>query len=139
MRTRVLVAAATFVVAGFVTSCDRTTPGTVAMTTEPGAPLRTSTSRPTPSSPRTTTPRTSSPGTSSPGAPPSGDPLDTTCQEYVGLDEASQAAVIDAILSDEKSVFGPEEAELAKTLADAACTFLPTSKVSEILLGETPP
>lgn len=135
MRTRVLVAAATFVVAGFVTSCDRTTPGTVAMTTEPGGSLGTSTS----SRPTTSSPRTSSPRTTTPGAPPSGDPLDTTCQEYVGLDEASQAAVIDAILSDEKSVFGPEEAELAKTLADAACTFLPASKVSEILLGDTPP
>jgi hypothetical protein len=134
MRTRVLLAAATFVVAGALSGCDRTTTGTVAMTTEPGYSSRTSTpSRATPSSPRTSTPRTS------PRTPPSGDALDVTCSEYVGLDEASQTALIEEILNDETSVLGPGDAEIAKTLADAVCTFLPTSRVSDILLGETPP
>lgn len=139
MRTRVLVAAATFIVAGVITGCDRTTPGTVAMTTEPGGSTRTSTStRPTTSSPRTSSPRTSTPRTSS-DAPPSGDALDVTCKEYADLDEASQTALVEEILNDRNSVLGPGDAEIAKSLADAVCTFLPTSKVSEILLGETPP
>lgn len=131
---RVLVAAATFVVAGTISGCDRTTPGTVAMTTEAGPSTRTSTSsRPTTSSPRTSAPRTSS------DAPPPGDPLGITCAEYVDLDDASKTAVIEEILNSETSVLGPGDAEIAKTLADAVCTFLPDSTVSEILLGETPP
>lgn len=124
MRTRVLVAAVTFVVTGAIAGCDRTTPGTVAMTTEPGGATHTSTSsRPTTSS----------------DAPPPGDALDVTCKEYVGLDEASRTALIAEILNGETSVLGPGDAEIAKSLADAVCTFLPTSKVSDILLGETPP
>jgi hypothetical protein len=134
MRTRVLVAAALFVVAAAVAGCDRTTEGTVAMTTEAGPPLRSSTSsRPTPSSPRTTLPRTSSP------APPPGDALALTCKQYVGLDEASRTAVVEEILKDQSSVLSPGDADIAKTLADAVCTFLPDSTVAEILLGETPP
>ncbi|TPG28314.1 hypothetical protein [Mycolicibacterium hodleri] len=134
MRTRVLVAVATFVVAGAVAGCDRTTPGTVAMTTEAGSSTRVSTSsRPTTSSPRTSSPRTSS------EAPPPGDALSVTCAEYVGLDSASKTAVIEEILKDETSVLSPGDAEIAKTLADAVCTFLPESTVAEILLGGTPP
>ncbi len=72
-------------------------------------------------------------------APPPGDALAVTCQEYVGLDKAEQTAVIEEILKDAKSVLSPGDAEIAKTLADAVCTFLPDSTVSEILLGETPP
>jgi hypothetical protein len=142
MRTRVLVVAATFVVAGAIAGCDRTTGGTVAMTTEAGPSTRSSTSsQPTTSSPRTSSPRTSSPQTSprtSPNAPP-GDALGVTCQQYVDLDEASRLEVIQEILKNETSVLSPGDAEIAKTLADAVCTFLPDSTVSEILLGETPP
>jgi hypothetical protein len=133
MRTRVLVGTALFVVATAVVGCDRTTEGTVAMTTEAGPPLQSSTSRPTPSSPRTTLPRTSS------TAPPPGDALSITCKEYVGLDEASRTAVVQEILKDQTSVLSPGDADIAKTLADAVCTFLPDSTVAEILLGETPP
>jgi hypothetical protein len=134
MRVRVLVAAAAFVVAGTLAGCARTTPGTVAMTTEAGQSTRISTSsRPTTSAPRSSTPRTSS------DAPPPGDALSLTCADYVQLDEADQTAAIEEILTDEKSVLSPGDAEIAKTLADAVCTFLPDSTVSEILLGETPP
>jgi hypothetical protein len=134
MRTCVLVAAATFLVAGAVAGCDRTTPGTVAMTTEAGASTRISTSpRPTTSSPRTSTPRTS------PNAPPPGNALNITCADYIDLDTADRTAVIEEILKDQASVLSPGDAEIAKTLADAVCTFLPESTVSEILLGETPP
>ena len=104
------------------------------MTTEPGGSTRTSTSsRPTTSSPQTSTPRTSS------DAPPPGDALDVTCQQYVQLDQASQTEVIEEILEGGAAVLGPGDAEIAKTMADAVCTFLPNSTVSEILLGETPP
>ncbi|MDP9164945.1 MAG: hypothetical protein M3O32_02580 [Actinomycetota bacterium] len=139
MRTRVLLVAAVFAVTGAIAGCDRTTSGTVAMTTEAGPSTRTSTSsRPTTSSPRTSTPRTSTPRTSS-QAPPTGDPLDITCSQYVALDEADRTATIEEILQSGSSVLGPGDAEIAKTLADAVCTFLPDSKVSEILVGETPP
>ena len=104
------------------------------MTTEAGPSTRVSTSsRPTTSSPRTSTPRTSS------NAPPPGDALSVTCAEYVDLDTADKTALIEEILKDESSVLSPGDAEIAKTLADAVCTFLPDSTVSEILLGETPP
>lgn len=136
MWTRVLVAVVAGTVVGALAACDRTTPGTVAMTTEPGYTTQSrSPSRPstTPRTPRTPSPRTPS------DTPPSGDALDVTCQQYIGLDEASRTALIEEILSDESSVLPPDEAGIGKTLADAVCTFLPTSTVSEILLGETPP
>ena len=121
-----------------MSGCDRTTPGTVAMTTEPGGSTRSSTpstsSRPTTSSPRTSTPRTSS---EAPPAP--GDAAAVTCRDYENLDPASQTALIEEILSGRSSVLGPGDAEIAKSLADAVCTFLPTTKVSDILLGESPP
>ncbi|MCV7422531.1 hypothetical protein H7K45_18460 [Mycobacterium yunnanensis] len=138
MRTRVLVAAALVVVATAAAGCDRTTEGTVAMTTEAGPPLRTSTTiRPIPSAPDTTDSPTTSP-TEAP-APPPGDALAITCKQYIGLDEASRTSVIREILKDQTTGLSPSEADIAKTLADAVCTFLPDSTVSEILLGETPP
>ncbi len=129
-----VIVGAALVLAGTVAGCDRTTSGTVAMTTEPGSSTRISTSsRPTTPTPRTSTPRTSS------QAPPPGDALGVTCADYVGLAPADQEAVIEEILKDQSSVLSPGDAEIAKTLADAVCTFLPESRVSEILLGETPP
>jgi hypothetical protein len=47
--------------------------------------------------------------------------------------------VIEEILAQEGSVLGPQNTEIAKTLADAVCQFLPTGTVSEILLGDGPP
>ena len=46
--------------------------------------------------------------------------------------------MIQEILSNEASVFSPDDAEIATTLADAMCTFLPDSTVAEILLGGPP-
>ena len=124
---------AALVVTAAIAGCDRTTPGTVAMTTEAGSSTYISTSpAPLPSLPPLP------PGTSSP-APPLGDALTVTCAEYVQLDPASQAALIEEILRSKTSVLGPSDAEIAKTLADAVCTFLPESPVSEVLVGETPP
>jgi hypothetical protein len=134
MRTRVRVAAATFAVAAVISGCDRITEGTVAMTTQAGPSTSVSTpSRPTTSSPRTSTPRTPAP------APAPGDAANVTCEEYATLDDDAQTALIEEILSDQSSVLGPGDAEIAKTLADAVCTFLPDSTVSEILLGGTTP
>jgi len=63
-----------------------------------------------------------------------------TCKEYIDLkDEDTRSAVIEKILGQEGSVLGPQQTEIAKTLADAVCQFLPTSTVSEILLGGGPP
>lgn len=47
--------------------------------------------------------------------------------------------MVDEILKNETAVLSPGDADVAKTLADAVCTFLPDSTVAEILLGETPP
>jgi hypothetical protein len=62
-----------------------------------------------------------------------------TCKEYIDLDPDTQTAVVEDILAQEGSVFGPENTEIAKTLADAVCQFMPTGTVSEILLGGSPP
>lgn len=140
MRTRVLVAGASILLAAGITACERTTPGTVAMTTEPGASLSTprSTSRPTmPSLPGIpglpSTPRTSS------NVPPPSNSLTMKCEEYNGLDADTQLAVIQKIVSQDGSVIGQQNVEIAKTLADAMCQFIPSSTVNELLLGGSPP
>jgi hypothetical protein len=136
-----LVAGASILLAAGITACERTTPGTVAMTTEPGASLSTSprsTSHPTlPSFPGLpgipSTPRTSS------NVPPPSNSLTMTCKEYNGLDADTQLAVVQEIVSQEGSVIGQQNIEIAKTLADAMCQFIPDSTVSELLLGGSPP
>ena len=147
MRTRVLVAGASILLAAGITACERTTPGTVAMTTEPGASLSTSTrttSRPTlPTFPGLpgipgipglpSTPRTSS------NVPPPSNSLTMKCKEYNGLDADTQLAVVQQIVSQQGSVIGQQNIEIAKTLADAMCQFIPDSTVSELLLGGSPP
>jgi hypothetical protein len=150
-----LVAGASILLAAGITACERTTPGTVAMTTEPGASLSTSprsTSRPTlPSFPGLpgipgipgipglpSTPSTSSPRTTS-NVPPPSNSLTMKCKEYNGLDADTQLAVVQQIVSQEGSVIGQQNIEIAKTLADAMCQFIPDSTVSELLLGGSPP
>jgi hypothetical protein len=136
-----LVAGASILLAAGITACERTTPGTVAMTTEPGASISTSprsTSRPTlPSFPGLpgipSTPRTSS------NVPPPSNSLTMKCKEYNGLDADTQLAVVQEIVSQEGSVIGQQNIEIAKTLADAMCQFIPDSTVSELLLGGSPP
>ena len=138
MRTRVLVAAALVVVAAAAVGCGRTTEGAVAMTTEAGPPLSTTTTtRAFPSAPDDPSAPTTSP-TDAP-VPPPGDALTLTCKQYIGLDQATRTATIREILKDQTTGLSPSEADIAKTLADAVCTFLPDSTVAKILLGETPP
>ena len=51
------------------------------------------------------------------------------------LDEATQKAVVNAILKGEQSILGPNNIEIATSLADAVCQFLTGSTVREVLLG----
>lgn len=146
MKTHVRVAAATVVgvgiVLGLTTGCQQTTEGVVAQTTEPGPPL---------TSPPTTGSRTPSiPGlpdiqipniplptrnTDVPEVPAPANALEMTCEEFSDLDEATRVAVVREILAQENNPLGPDGEFVGQILADAACQFLPTAKVSEVLMG----
>ena len=141
MRTRVLFAATAFAAMGLISGCNQTTPGTVAMTTEPGFTQRTTTTRPSTTTPRTTTPRSTTPRSTTPGSTPTGprsDSLSMSCGEYVTLDPDEQTSVVEDIINQPDSVFPPDQQEIAKILVDGTCSFLPDAVVSELLLG-TPP
>ncbi|MHA3018850.1 hypothetical protein ACXPWS_01095 [Mycobacterium sp. BMJ-28] len=134
MTTSRVLAATGLTALVLLAGCARTTEGSVAMTTVPGPALSTTTSAPgtttrarpsTPGSPRTSVPDVPAP----PGA------LTMTCRDYTSLDEATQKAVVNAILQQEQSILSPDNIDVAKTLADAVCQFLSDSTVSEVLLG----
>jgi hypothetical protein len=132
MSALVRTAAAALILVGALAGCSRTTTGTVAMTTEPGPPT---TSRTPSTTSKPTTPRspTSTPRTATVPAPANA--LTMTCKEYLELDDETKLAVVQAILGEEESFLGPDEAELLKPLADGLCQLLPTSPVSEVLMG----
>ena len=149
MRTHLRVTAAALIFVGLATGCSRTTPGTVAMTTEPGPPL---------SSP-SRTPSTDDPGfpsipglpnipglpqipgfpmpgnTNVPEVPAPANALTMKCSEYSKLDEATQRAVIRAILAEEKNQQGPESEMVAAIMATTMCEFLPSAVVKEVVVG----
>lgn len=128
MRTRVQVAAAALLVVGVVGGCSQTVPGTVAMTTEPGAPIGGSSPS---TSPRTTTPRT-------PGAP--GVAQTITCGEFMDMTPEDQAAVIGEIFGNYGDMVGTDEMDTMRMAADAMCQFLPKDiALNDILLGGSPP
>jgi hypothetical protein len=145
MRTHVLVAGAALILAGLTAGCERTTPGTVAMTTQPGPPI---------TSPSTKTPTTvpGLPGIPIPDIPIPGFPRNTdvpvvpappnaltmTCTDFNKLDEATRLAVIRAVLAQENNPLGPNGESVGQMLVEAACQFLPQATVSEVLMG-TPP
>lgn len=79
------------------------------------------------------TPRTSS------NVPPPPNSLTMKCEEYNKLDADTQLAVIQKIVSQDGSVIGQQNIEIAKTLADAMCQFIPSSTVNDLLLGGSPP
>ncbi|MCV7430091.1 hypothetical protein [Mycolicibacterium bacteremicum] len=143
---RTLVAAGTGLIAlGLLTGCGRSTDGTVAMTTEPGPPLtsETTTSRKPvipglpeiPGLPDITIPGFPTQGSDTPDVPAPPDALTMTCADYNQLDEATQKAVVNAVLEGDQSILGPDNIEIAKSLADAVCQFLVDSTVREVLLG----
>jgi hypothetical protein len=145
MRTHVWVAGAALILAATTAGCERTTPGTVAMTTQPGPPI-TSTTR----TPMTTVPGL--PGIPMPSIPIPGFPRNTDvpvvpappnaltmkCSEFNKLDEATRLAVIRAILAQGNNPLGPNGESVGQMLVEAACQFLPQATVSEVLTG-TPP
>jgi hypothetical protein len=151
MKTHLRVTAATVVGLGVVfggltTACQRTTEGSVAQTTQPGPPL---TSQPTTSSSKPSTPGLPdiqipniplpTRNTNVPEVPAPANSLEMTCQEFADLDEATRVAVVRAILAQRDNPLGPDGEFVGQILADAACQFLPTATVSEVLMGASPP
>lgn len=128
------LAATGLVTVALLAGCARTTEGSVAMTTEPGPALTTRPSTPATSSAPTSTRRAPG-GSTVPDVPAPPNALTMKCSDYTQLDEASQKAVVNAILEQEQSILTPDSIDVAKTLADAVCQFLSDSTVSEVLLG----
>jgi hypothetical protein len=150
MKTRVRLTAATMVglaaVLGATTACQRTTEGTVAQTTEPGPPISstdpTTTGRPgMPGLPDIGIPNLPLPtrNTDIPEVPAPANALDMPCEEYNDLDEATRVAVVRKILAQEGNPLGPDDEFIGQMLADAACQFLKSATVSEVLMGGSPP
>jgi hypothetical protein len=145
MKTRVQVTVAALILLGLITACQRTTEGSVAMTTEPGPPLTsapTTTSPTLPGLPNIPMPDIPIPGlprTDLPEVPAPPNALTMTCSEYNDLDEATQLAVIRAILAQEGNPLGPEDEMVALIMADSMCQFLPDAVVNEMVRGGSPP
>lgn len=146
MKTRVRVTTAALaglaIVLGASTACQRTTEGAVAQTTQPGPPLTTEPSAPSrlpsiPGLPEITIPNLPLPtrGTDVPVVPPPPNATSMTCEEYNGLDEPTRVAVVRAILEQGSNPLGPNGETVGQLLADAACQFLPSAKVSDVLMG----
>ena len=146
MKTRVRVTTATLaglaIALGVTTACQRTTEGAVAQTTQPGPPLTTEPSAPPglpsiPGLPDITIPNLPLPtrGTDVPVVPPPPNATSMTCEEYNGLDEPTRVAVVRAILEQGSNPLGPNGETVGQLLADAACQFLPSAKVSDVLMG----
>ena len=58
---------------------------------------------------------------------------------YLGLDEASRLAVIREILKQKNNPLGPDGETIGQILVEAACQFLPSATVNDVLLGGGPP
>ncbi|HEX2283438.1 MAG TPA: hypothetical protein VHI10_01220 [Mycobacterium sp.] len=143
MKTYVRATAAALILVGVTTACQRTTEGSVAMTTEPGPPLTTTRSPATtmPGMPGIPIPNLPLPtrNTDVPVVPAPPNALTMTCDEFNGLDEATRVAVIREILKQENNPLGPDGENVGQMLVEAACQFLPDATVNEVLLGSPPP
>ena len=140
MKLHVRVTAAALIVLGLIAGCERTTPGTVAMTTEPGPPLASPTRTPPTSRPGLPIPSIPLPTrrTDLPEVPAPPNALTMTCEEFLDLDDATKLAVVRAILGQENNPLAGNE-DLAYMLAEGACQFLPESTVNDVLIGGGPP
>lgn len=133
--------------ASALVGCQQTTEGSVAMTTEPGPPLTTSSRAPSTTMPGLPgIPLPEIPGlpglpgrnTDVPVVPAPPNALSMTCSEFNGLDEATRVAVIREILEQENNPLGPDGESIGQMLVEAACQFLPQATVNEVLLGAPP-
>lgn len=145
MKTHVRVGAAALIVVGLAAGCSRTTEGQVAQTTEPGPDLTsepTATAQPTiPGLPGFEIPDIPGlpglPGSDVPDVPPPPNATSMTCEEFADLDEATQKAVVRAILTEDGVT--DETAEMtALLMAGAMCQFMPGMTVSEVVSGSPP-
>jgi hypothetical protein len=145
MKTHVRMGAAALIVIGLATGCQQTTEGSVAMTTEPGPDLSsgpTATAQPTiPGLPGFEIPDIPGlpglPGSDVPDVPPPPNAQTMTCDEFAELDEATQKAVVRAILTEDGQT--DETAEMTAVLmAGAMCQFMPDLTVSEVVSGSPP-
>jgi hypothetical protein len=147
MKTHVRVTAAALILIGLATGCQRSTEGTVAMTTEPGPPLtaptQTEPSSPSlPGFPNIPLPDIQIPGlpnTDLPEVPAPPNATTMTCSEYTDLDDATKLAVIRAIIAEEGNPPGPEGEMIALIMADSMCQFMPDAVVNEVVVGMSPP
>jgi hypothetical protein len=145
MRTHVWVAGAALILAGLTVGCEHTTPGTVAMTTQPGPPITSTTKTPptVPGLPGIPIPNIPIPGfprnTDVPVVPAPPNALTMKCSDFNKLDEATRLAVIRAILAQKNNPLGPNGESVGQMLVEAACQFLPQATVSEVLMGSPPP
>ncbi|MCV7038977.1 hypothetical protein [Mycolicibacterium moriokaense] len=145
MKTYVRVGATALIVIGLATGCQRTTEGNVAMTTEPGPDLTTeptATAQPTiPGLPGFEIPDIPGlpglGGNDVPDVPPPPNAQTMTCEEYNSLDEATQKAVIRAILKEDGVTDNMTELT-AILMAGAMCQFMPDMTVSEVVSGSPP-
>jgi hypothetical protein len=146
MRTHVRVAGAALILVGLTAGCERTTPGTVAMTTQPGPPITSTTRTPSstmPGLPGIPIPNIPIPGfptrnTDVPVVPAPPNALTMKCSEFNKLDEATRLAVIRAILAQKDNPLGPNGESVGQMLTEAACQFLTDATVSEVLMGSPP-
>jgi hypothetical protein len=142
IRKAAQLVAGVVIASAAVVACTSTVQGTPLA--DPNAPALTSTTTaPTTTRPPTTT--TARPGgpsspsvptrTSAPGAPGTPAVADTTCDEYINLDEDAQREVISAIGQENDLVaLNPE---LWITVTSALCTFAePSTPVREVLAGQ---
>jgi len=142
MRTHGRATAAALIalgLAGLTIGCTRTTPGTVAMTTEPGP--TTAPTAPRPGIPMPTLPSIPNlPGfplptrdTSVPEVPAPANALTMGCSDYLKLDDATRLAVVKAILAEGKSPLATLGPDIAKTIPDTTCQFMPDATVKDML------
>lgn len=58
-----------------------------------------------------------------------------TCEEFGALDTARQKAVVRELIADGQTPFTEQDVDVATTLADSVCAFLPDNLVVDVLLG----
>jgi hypothetical protein len=146
MRTHVLVATAALILAALTAGCERSTPGTVAMTTEPGPPINSPTRAPSlPSMPSIpglpdihipNLPNIPIPGINPnvPEVPPPANATTMACKEFSGLDDATKLAVVRAILK-QQNRSSQENEMFGIIMADTMCQLMPEAEVNEVVMG----